>query len=468
MKSLIKPVSCLMLPGIFCVSVAFAQSQGAGNGGNAIVCFDDPKIADELVVPQNVVVNTIPDRYLDHIVSIETLDLADAKKPIGLASTSPEIKQLNPGETPEQFVKRVLSAYDAVVSTDDWFTRSTFSQLIERGKKALKAIQISPNEGVIPANDIHPLTKAKNGCVYSTIAVQRSTGNGQRELVIDGRLYGDKNRNSDLSRAALILHEYVLAADLTLNPNSLSANSTEGVREFVSAILRRDTRLSDLVEIVNRRNLFHRYSNYGDLYFDRGYFTFLEEAVKGFKTEYENSLAQAFKETESQFESIAGKTYGKLPRWYKSRVSLHRQGAPFPKCILVSRHEFLGGQGAQISVKKCVRNDEILDQLNNMAGDFFESHVLSRLTQIWVLTESQRLTTLAKAFEKEEQSNFDIEATAWNKLKTSLTDYAKEGYARYVRNEDGVHVNIGKDHYNFNDERSVVIISIDANLFTPH
>lgn len=343
---------CLLAP-----FLAFAQgSSNGGNGGNAVICFDE---AHKHLVPQLVknslrVGNTIPSDYIPFITSVEALDLYEAKRNIekGDEIVIPALVKMKDGEKPKAFVDRLIRQYysyginlrqsfegaqvtgstlsdfknanltnlDLRPHKEFYIPSASLAAMIERGKHSLKQI-VREKAGLPPARDIAPLIMAKEGCVYSTVAVQRSMGDPKaRELAIDTRLFEiDQNRHSDLSKAVFYLHEYVLAADLSLRESKDQHQYTEGVRELVGALLKQSTTYADVIEIIRRRALFPMiYSLRSPLIFPIA----INETLLNYRREWNRLYTNAVSTLGSQFIEDAKADYESLPRWLRKIVRL--------------------------------------------------------------------------------------------------------------------------------------------------
>jgi len=177
----------------------FAGTEGGG-GGNAVVCFQ--KGNSELVEKIKEREGKIPDEVLAKIESIETLDLYQARQPRGLPSVTPSLVPLLPNETENQYINRILARFDRTVPT--------ISDLIRVSRKELSTDKIimspAPLKTVFDADELQSFEDSGD-CVLATIAVQYSEGD-LTYLHIDERLFNHP-KNSQLSRNALLLHEYV-------------------------------------------------------------------------------------------------------------------------------------------------------------------------------------------------------------------------------------------------------------------
>jgi hypothetical protein len=76
-------------------------------------------------------------------------------------------------------------------------------------------IRTYKDSAILPVSDFATAVFAKPGCVFATIASQRSLGpsDGPRELVIDGRLF-HHDKHSRLSQALTLMHEYFWASGI--------------------------------------------------------------------------------------------------------------------------------------------------------------------------------------------------------------------------------------------------------------
>jgi hypothetical protein len=232
-----------------------AMAEGVGShGGNSVVCFSDPTIADQLTKPGIVVSQTIPDQYISKITSVTTLDLHEAL--IGLhGDAAKDPVPMNPNESEEAYAERISKRFNLwhEALKESWYNHylpnlktlySNGTGLVEIGKNQLLGIAHLTDPSMIPANDITPITAGKPGCVYATMAKQIKVGNSTKKtLMIDDRLYYHPTHTS-LSRAALLVHEYVLAA---MGPNK--QGQTNEVRAVTANVMAKDVVLGDLLSI---------------------------------------------------------------------------------------------------------------------------------------------------------------------------------------------------------------------------
>lgn len=242
--NILKLIGAILLTSSLTQGTAWAESDGVGtHGGNAVVCFSDPKIAEALTQEGKNVSKTIPDEDLPFITSIEALDLYEARTGI-YGETSKTTLEMNTGETEEQFVDRVSHRFDGWIDYKSQENSDHYGQVIRDGKTRINRVVHVDNANMIPSGDISPITKADKGCVYATIAKQTNIGFSEKtELVIDDRLFLRK-QNLPLSRAVLLLHEYTLASLGTPD------GTTDAVRAVVATFITKTVNLVEIADIL--------------------------------------------------------------------------------------------------------------------------------------------------------------------------------------------------------------------------
>lgn len=218
-------------------STAFAQHEGSGShGGNGVVCFSSPKYAEQLTQPDRVVSKTIPDSYLANITSVETLELYEARVGVYGDALS-DLLPIGATETENEYIERITNRFS------NW--TPVLKKMIDEGKKIIgNRVQKLNDSSLIPVEDIRPLSRAKDGCIYTNVAQQASLGSSAiKRLVIDNRLY---SRSDALSRAVLMIHEYVLAYTTYYLKNT----DSEGARNIVIRMIAKNTNAADMSVIL--------------------------------------------------------------------------------------------------------------------------------------------------------------------------------------------------------------------------
>ena len=193
----------------------------SSGGGNAVVCFNNEDYLQYL----NSDGSLKNEAYRNGIIeSIETYDLFEARLPRGIdQSEIPEIITINPDENIAPYISRLSNRYKNFVSP--------VSNIVTSGKKSIPDTNVRFYNGAVTQNkDYNPaiILNDKN-CIVTTIANQHSN-NGFYELFIDARAFNHP-AHSKLSKAALILHEYVYAIARSLGQED--SHSTRKVIEIL-------------------------------------------------------------------------------------------------------------------------------------------------------------------------------------------------------------------------------------------
>lgn len=170
-------------------------------GGSARLCFHDVADADKVRVSRG----AVPAELLEEsrVKSIEAFDLYESKLPRGIDLQTPKIVELLSGETPSDYVRRVLRrAYQ--ISPDLYNAYRGFQEKFppERIKFIQAPLRYDGDEGT-------ELDFSSGPCVLVAMAKQENRSDDWN-LIIDQRLF-EHPKNSRLSRAALFLHEALYA-----------------------------------------------------------------------------------------------------------------------------------------------------------------------------------------------------------------------------------------------------------------
>lgn len=180
--------------------MAWANGPGSTGGGNAIVCFDDPKIAENIRNPANPAHGKVLDEQLSHIASIEMYDLHDAEN-----GTTPEGKrfqaiEVEKDESREHYIHRLRDRM--------YFFIPEIGNKLWTGEQTLPSSHIRiVNESLPPTNDVLPDSDGKPQCALIAMAIHTREGRAHL-LKIDGRLFNHP-KHSPLSQNILFLHEYL-------------------------------------------------------------------------------------------------------------------------------------------------------------------------------------------------------------------------------------------------------------------
>jgi len=172
----------------------------SSGGGNAIVCFKNDTIPKLIQADPT---HWLKDEYISKIKSVEAFDLYQAKLPRGIDSIKPDIISLAKNETPYDYVLKIKNRFQN--------TLPYISSIIQNGQEKLSEenIIIEPN-GLLPIDDTQAVGQIdKERCVLATMAVQVNwTNSDEYQLHLDERLFNHPT-HSELSKAILLLHEYI-------------------------------------------------------------------------------------------------------------------------------------------------------------------------------------------------------------------------------------------------------------------
>jgi hypothetical protein len=401
-----------------------AQAQAGdkgGNGGNAKICFDDPEIAALLANDTSAVSRFIPKRYLDHIISIETLDLLEAKRPTDFRSGPPLLIDLLPGELPEDYAARVLAPLDSFKLASR-SAKYTLSDILKAGKKSLKVRGITPDP-VVPTPDIDPIILAGDGCVYSTIAVQRSIGDGKRELAIDDRLFNLRNAHtvhSEQSKAALIFHEYLLAAEAEAQ-ESKRVELTEGVRELVSTLMKRATTLADVIEVINRRKLFSQFRQEAPIE-SAASLTDLEQLFTSWQENSNTIINGETSRSEPGFSTRVVPLVESLPHWYRKnhRITLTR-GDDYCIQVDLSRGDMTSWKTRCLGTK----DQAVLEEIGRVRLELIQGTIWPAIEKQIEAGKAERLAALEPILNRYQSSV--LSEPAYQRLRTRTIELATTG-----------------------------------------
>lgn len=214
--------------------INYDKGEWGSGGGNALVCFPAGQIAIgeesfDVVSEIKKNQNTIPDKFLPFIESIEMFDLYEAKKRRGLNSKKPEILEIQDDEHIYDYLDRLGNRFKNIIPMMHY--------MIGEAKKLIPDSQLIFHEYAVKyQNDLGSVTLPSKNCVIATMAAQvflESRENGFYEVHIDQRLY-DHPKHSNQSRATLVMHELVYGLARKFFDHKSSAATRNVVRYFIS------------------------------------------------------------------------------------------------------------------------------------------------------------------------------------------------------------------------------------------
>lgn len=214
--------------------INYDKGEWGSGGGNALVCFPEGRIAIgeeffDVVAEIKKNQNTIPDKFLPFIESIEMYDLYEAKKRRGLNSKKPEILEIKEDERIYEYIDRLGKRFDKY--------NMTMSFAIPQARLLIPDSQFIFHEYAVKyQNDLGTVTLPNSNCVISTMAAQvflDSRENGFYEVHIDQRLF-NHSKHSYQSKATLVLHELIYGLARKHFDHKSSASTRNLVRFFIS------------------------------------------------------------------------------------------------------------------------------------------------------------------------------------------------------------------------------------------
>ena len=202
---------------------------GSG-GGNALVCFKGRYIGrGERVVDIISEIkknnNTIADKFVTHIKSIEMFDLYEARKIRGLNREAPEIVEIQDDEEIYDYLERLSIRFHSSVPI--------MSVMVSKGKELIPDSQLVFHDFALHyQNDLGNVTLPSPNCVIATMAAQVNESN-YYVVHIDQRLY-DHPVHSYQSKATLILHELLYGFARNFYQHHSSGATRNLIRYYIS------------------------------------------------------------------------------------------------------------------------------------------------------------------------------------------------------------------------------------------
>lgn len=242
---------------------AFAKGPGGTGGGNAVVCFADPAIPNQLRAMKKQGSGWIPDRFVTPslVTSVELLDYHEAKTATGELGNEiiPEIIEAEQNETPAQYIerikKRISNVYPGIPT------------LIENGKKILQTVK-KFEHGLGPIDDVGPGENIDTEhCVRVTIIGQYDR-NAQAFMAYDPRFYAlPLSIFSSTNRAVSYLHEY-----LYIKPRLfLRQETSDNVRGVVGKLIQKN---------INVKKLYYGLASIDDRVTELNFLSKMEQILK--------------------------------------------------------------------------------------------------------------------------------------------------------------------------------------------
>jgi hypothetical protein len=226
---------------LFLSPTAFSQADlaprgGASTGGgNAVVCFNNKEIPLRYRDKESPNFGSILEEYIPQIVSVEALDLFDAKMGRGFADVKPELLLLKEGESTEEFYDRITNNFQYVHPLTAKILRFVKASLpdetvVKMQKYGVGQVDDSGFEGNLN----------REYCVIATMATQKKIKNRFR-IDFDKRLFLHTT-HSKLSQAVMVLHERLYWFERNfLTPETKDSSA---VRMLVSMLISVDPKVN--------------------------------------------------------------------------------------------------------------------------------------------------------------------------------------------------------------------------------
>lgn len=232
---------------------AYGQAEKTGNGGNGVVCFQDPSVVQKIILEnEDRKVQIIPDWAIGQIESIEALDIFESKSATISGVTRP-IKEIKTGEKVDDYFERLVKPFEDYVSN-----LRSFGVI---GKNLIRTRVNGFENALSPLNDFSSVTQMSDRCVIATIINQKTfnksgwafssyldtgdfVGNPGKylnqadysELTVDLRLYNHV-KHSETSKAVLMIHEWYYSSFLRM---IWALENSDKVRKLISYLITDD------------------------------------------------------------------------------------------------------------------------------------------------------------------------------------------------------------------------------------
>jgi hypothetical protein len=241
----------LLSVGLLLSSLSFAGSgeHGVGNGGNAIVCFDNSSISKQILsLPVNE--RTIPDSILKNITSIQALDLYEAQsggKGIDQTESKDDLFEPLVGEKTSDYLNRLAARFSVYVPE--------VSKQITKGMSEFAGkVSTHGSNGTTGVAQVYDFGQVnyvidKERCVLSTVANQTGLGDKLR-LDIDSRLF-DHPKHSNLSQKVLMLHEVIY-----LWGRKMGHGNSRNTITLVGALIKSKLTREEVIETLVKNGFF--------------------------------------------------------------------------------------------------------------------------------------------------------------------------------------------------------------------
>ncbi|HAR43861.1 MAG TPA: hypothetical protein DCS07_14705 [Bdellovibrionales bacterium] len=235
--SLSKIVAVAGLVGLASLAHAFADGGESSGGGNGIVCFDHSAIADRVRANGGVV----QDDDLEHIISLEMVDLYQAKKPRGLPPKPPGLIPINEDNSIDD--GQAIAEYLEKIENRLRYIYPEQARGLGYLRKFLndEALRFHPNP-------LHQMRDAdleiepnSAQCTFTTMAYNEIITDEVVYIHFDERLFNLKNTHtthSRMSKAALVLHEYLYVLARLNDPKTVSSKKA---RDYLGYLITQDT-----------------------------------------------------------------------------------------------------------------------------------------------------------------------------------------------------------------------------------
>lgn len=313
--------SMLSLAVLLTIPLCAQAGTETSGGGNAVVCFDDPKIVSQIKGNKTEGGFHIEDDYISHITSVELLDIHKARL-LHLNQNGevvkPKLIESKLNETQAQYAARIIKRIESLVPE--------FSAYLAKLKIPLKNFP----HGLAAIDDVISGEVMGKNCIRSTIIAQYDEA-GKTYAAYDSRIYLLSEAIFPVSSRVLSFwHEYFYSA-----ARAKGVKSSDAVQTLIGSLITEGATLGEIIlkiqaatnsEIIIKTFVDVLFNNMVDD-FNANNLGFLKEEkqeqaiINGFTldTKYKNSLTA---QLEKNFPAST-RTSGALAHYFKvNRINL--------------------------------------------------------------------------------------------------------------------------------------------------
>jgi hypothetical protein len=228
---------------LFNPSAHAGRGVDSSGGGNAIVCFDSSTIATRLRQEKLAGSGFIADSDIQHITSVELLDVHKAKIPslkMGeLVPVTPRVIEARPGETPDQYSERLKKRFEVYFPG--------IIKILEDGQSSFKSVKPYAH-GLMSIDDVNSVENFNTEtCVKATIIAQYYEPAGNY-IAYDARIFAlPMSVFPATDRALSFWHEYLYL----LAKINRQAQSSDSTQTLLGALITHGVTLKELLSLVD-------------------------------------------------------------------------------------------------------------------------------------------------------------------------------------------------------------------------